>query len=240
MRLISIVILAGWAGTAGAATPTPVNDACAAAIPITTLPFFSAEGAIALATTSADDPLPSCTNRHTHDSVWYSFTAPQTMRLNLSTRTSYHDNYIWVGTGACGNLKEIACNDDSAGFFNAQTTFIAQAGQTYTIMLGSVFPVAWGQLGLVAEEADALNPPAPANDMCANAKAITGATATYTTTGVGATEELTDLAPPCWPFADNYTLWYRLTSPVDKQVRIDTTNSTWDTWLTVATGACGS
>lgn len=221
-----------------AATPKPSNDHCGSAIVITALPFRHDEPASALAARAVGDPSPSCNGGRAFNSTWFSYTAAVSQRVVLTTRTSWDDTFLWVGTGACGSLTEVACADDNVGSYNAEVQFLAAAGTTYYFLAGSTFPSGDGQINLIVEDGDALNAPPPPNDDCLNATPIGSPPQVLTSTGYGATEELGDLAPPCWPGADNYTLWYSLTSPVERQVRLDTTNSTEFTWLTVATGRC--
>ena len=79
----------------------------------------------------------------------------------------------------------------------------------------------------------------PPNDACAGAAPISAIPQTVTTPVTEATAEPTDVPPPCYPIADNASVWYRFTPAGDQQVRFDTTESSTNTVITVFTGGCG-
>ncbi len=54
-----------------------------------------------------------------HSTVWYSFVAPESGAVHISTCNSvavpFYDSTLGVYSGTCGSLVEIACNDDGCG-----------------------------------------------------------------------------------------------------------------------------
>jgi Ca2+-binding RTX toxin-like protein len=69
------------------------------------------------------------------DSVWWTWTAPNSGEVTIDTFGSDFDTTLGVYTGSAVNsLTEIASNDDGFGFFGpSEVTFNAVAGQTYQI-----------------------------------------------------------------------------------------------------------
>jgi uncharacterized repeat protein (TIGR01451 family) len=111
------------------------NDLCSQATAITTLPFTEMLDARA-ATTSPDDPLQSCSSAgaaKNSNSVWYRFTPSQNGTVTVSTVGSNYDTILTAYTGACGSLREVACNDDFGSGVESQITFEVTAGITYLI-----------------------------------------------------------------------------------------------------------
>jgi probable HAF family extracellular repeat protein len=124
--------------------PPPANDDFEAATVITALPFSDSLDTSS-ATTAPDDP--NC--RGQGPTVWYTFTAPATQRIDANTfggavEGSY-DTVLTVYRGRRGALEEIACNDD-AGSVLSQVIFEATAGETYYFMIGSFGSGAGGPL----------------------------------------------------------------------------------------------
>jgi hypothetical protein len=81
---------------------------------------------------------------------------------------------------------------------------------------------------------------APANDDCAAAVAIVTIPSTLSAPVEAATSEAADPVPACYPAATRASAWWSLAVPVDQQVRIDTTNSTTNTVISIWTGDCGA
>jgi hypothetical protein len=95
--------------------PVAPNDACEAAIVVTSIPFDDTEPASA-ATTATTDPLQSCTTEGASQnlaSVWYRLTAPATGRVVIETSNSDYDTVLSAFMGSCGDLHEFACSDDT-------------------------------------------------------------------------------------------------------------------------------
>ncbi|MGZ4896944.1 MAG: hypothetical protein ACXVJ0_10770 [Candidatus Angelobacter sp.] len=123
--------------------PPPPNDDFNSPTVIPSMPFSVSQN-VANATVAPDDPF--CTGRT--QTVWFSFTPTQNMRLEANTFGSSYDTTLSVYTGARGALAQLACNDDSNGSVQSRVRFDAVAGTTYFFMVSSFsfFPVSPGNL----------------------------------------------------------------------------------------------
>jgi len=114
--------------------PAPYNDDIANASPLNTVPA-SASQVVTTATTAADDPY--CFGNA--QSVWYAFTAPSTMRVEINTLGSGYDTAIGVYTGKRGALTQVGCNGDTNDGVQSRVRFNATAGTTYYVMVSSQY-----------------------------------------------------------------------------------------------------
>lgn len=122
----------------------PANDECAGATDV----GFTGAGTVAIdtttATTSADpinDAVCAGTAIGTCESdVWYTWTPDTDGIVSVSTCNSVtFDTDVFVYTGTCGALTEVACNGDGAGcagFSSVTPIFDVVAGTPYTIRVG--------------------------------------------------------------------------------------------------------
>lgn len=116
--------------------PPPPNDDFNNPTVIPSMPFTTSQN-VTNATTAPDDPF--CAGRT--QTVWFSFTPTQNMRLEANTFGSNYDTTLSVYTGARGALTQIACNDQSNGN-QSRVRFDAVAGTTYFFMVSTFsFPV---------------------------------------------------------------------------------------------------
>jgi len=100
------------------------------------------------ATTAADDP--DCSGRG--NTVWYSFVAPENMRIEANTFESNYDTTLSVYTGSRGALSQIACNDDTDSL-QSFVSFDAVAGEAYSFMIGAYGSRPGGDLTLAVNVA---------------------------------------------------------------------------------------
>jgi hypothetical protein len=123
--------------------PPPPNDDFNSPTVIPSMPFTVSQN-VTNATTAPDDPF--CVGRT--QTVWFSFTPSQNMRLEANTFGSNYDTTLSVYTGARGALTQLACNDDSNGSVQSRVRFDAVAGTTYFFMVSSFsfFPVSAANL----------------------------------------------------------------------------------------------
>jgi hypothetical protein len=131
--------------------PPPPNDACAAATPITTFPFATTLGT-RLATSAADDPIPSCVVSATPKgakSVWFRLVSPVAGTVVVSTAGSTYDTVLSAFTGACGLVAPVGCNDDDGGEVTAALVLPVAADTPYLIEVTD-FASAGGTLALTA------------------------------------------------------------------------------------------
>ncbi|HEV7733665.1 MAG TPA: hypothetical protein VGR62_15970 [Candidatus Binatia bacterium] len=107
----------------------PVNDHCETATPIVEVPYASEPFVQKFDTSQAEtdptDPVQSCTEggpSQNATSVWWSFLPPTNGILYVSTVFSHglevifgqtgYDTVVSIHTGTCGNLTEVACDDN--------------------------------------------------------------------------------------------------------------------------------
>jgi hypothetical protein len=144
-RMTQVFLLTILAVTLGgtAAWAAPVNDDIGGAVVISGLPFThqvnTAEAAVA-----PGDPATACFGPTA--TVWYTFTANATTRVQIDTIGSDYDTTLAVFTGTPGQLTEVTCNDDAAGL-QSVVRFDATAGTQYFIMAGTCCGSPVGSVG---------------------------------------------------------------------------------------------
>jgi Bacterial pre-peptidase C-terminal domain len=108
------------------------NDDCAGAIPI-------GVGATAGSTVGATTSTPAFPCGAGQNDVWYRFVAPSAGQLVVDTCVSgsFFDSVLEVldGSGGCGALVSLGCNDDFCGLQSQVTTTLPAAG-TYYLRVG--------------------------------------------------------------------------------------------------------
>jgi hypothetical protein len=136
-------------------TAAPGNDDVELATPITALPFTD-ELDTSEATRAPDDPV--CAGEG--PTVWYALTLDTETRVELNTFGSDYDTTLSAYVGEPGNLKELACNDDT-GELQSRIRFTAEAGRTYLVMVGAFEIDEGGMLLLTARALGADDPLEP-------------------------------------------------------------------------------
>ena len=86
-----------------------------------------------------------------------------------------------------------------------------------------------------ASTIEARSSAAPANDLFANAQAVSGSSGTATGSNVGATKEAGE--PNHAGNAGGTSIWFRWTAPASGTATVDTLTSSFDTLLGVYTGS---
>ena len=116
------------------------NDLCSGAVPLSAGVPYSMSTSNA---TSTGDPIPGCQSSFS-SGVWFTFTAPSSGVVTISTCPSDFDTVVAAYTGTCGALAPVpnGCNDD-AGFVcpfrQSFVAFPATPGTTYYILAGGYF-----------------------------------------------------------------------------------------------------
>jgi hypothetical protein len=210
------------------APPPPANDDITGAVPIAALPFTVALDT-AQATAAPDDP--NCFTSGA--TVWYVFTPAVDTPIDARTIGSNYDTTLGVYTGAPGALTEVVCNNDFGFETNGSVArLIAQAGQTYYLMVGANA----GQIGADLVFSMTTIPPPPNDDI-----------ATATNVDVGFVEIVTAIAatsaaddPTC--FGNGPTIWYTFTPLWNTRVEANTfaSGDVYNTTLSVYVGARGA
>ena len=101
--------------------------------------------------TSTGDPAPGCAALF-GKGVWFTYTAPASGDVIVSTCGSSFDTVLTVYTGYCGGLTAVACDDDNGPAcpgLQASVRFSANAGVTYHLLAGG-YNSAGGNLSMVA------------------------------------------------------------------------------------------
>ena len=177
-------------------------------------------------------------NSTTH-SVWYRWTAPFSGPVTMNTCSSSFDTVLAVYTGfAVNGLTQVASDDDACTSPNAngsQVTFNAVSGTTYRISIR-------GFSGTEGTFTLNLKMP-PQNDNFANARTLSGNSATANGTTLAATRETGEpdhyvTNPPdsdLW--VGDHSVWYSWTAPLTGKVEVNTCTANIDSILAVYTGS---
>jgi hypothetical protein len=228
--------LAGFNGASGAYTlnavfdpTTPANDTCGNAT-------FIGDGVVAGCTAAATtDGSAICGLTGSSPDVWYAYTATCDGTLDVYTCPAGYDTVLSVHTGCPGTTaNQIACNDDS-GYCGTAYPLASyapvqvQGGATYYIRV-SGYNGASGPFILNTH----LNPVAPPNDACANARPITDGA--YVGSTLCATP---DGASDCRITTSGDT-WFRYTPAANGTLSLYTCPASYDTLISVHTGCPGT
>lgn len=205
--LVSISMLTGTAFAAA-----PANDDFANAIALSGS-TATASGNSTGATADAGQPL----FLGTSSSVWYSWTAPSSGTVVVSTAGSSFNTKLGVYTGSAVNALTPVSENDNYPYYvgQSQVVFVATAGTVYQIGLsGSSTEVGFFNLGISRVTA-------PANDNLANATDL-GSAATFSVPGdtTYATAEATETFNGI-----GRTIWYKWTAPSTGSFQFNTNDS---------------
>lgn len=164
-------------------------------------------------------------------SVWFTWTAPETGSLTVTTAGSRYDTLLAAYTGsAVGSLTQLAANDDVAGGTTSAITIPVTAGTTYRIAVDG-----WGgRVGTGTLTWALTTSSAPSNDAFASPSEITGAGGTAPGKTVGASRESGE--PAHGGDQPAASIWYRWTATATGTLNLNTQGSNYDTLLGVYTG----
>ena len=172
-------------------------------------------------------------------SVWYSWTAPLSAQIAVSTAGSDFDTVLGVYTGsAVDALTVVGNNDDEDGANNILTskvTFAATKGTTYYFAVDG-FKGSQGGLAAQGNVALAVSASgASGNDNFASASAISGASGSADSHNVSATAETGEPAHAGQAAAGS--VWFDWTAPSAGDFTFNTDGSDFDTVLAIYTGS---
>lgn len=170
-------------------------------------------------------------NRGNQESVWYTWTAPESGRTTIQTPgAGFYPSIIAVYTGAHVDALNLVVRD---GAHNrpARATFDAVAGTAYRIAIE-----AW-DWSIVNGTLRVHQVPVPENELFANAEALEGLRYTTVGSNVGASRETGE---PDNNYNGSASVWYKWTAPVSAEVgicgeRLDKPRR-WNIVLNVFTG----
>lgn len=182
---------------------------------------------------------PDHANQRGGTSLWWSWTAPASGTVIISTAGSNFDTVLAVYTGnALNGLTAVAANDDG-GLANAVTSvvsFTARAGQTYRIAVDG-FRGASGNvrlsLTLSAGGGGGVEP--PTNDAFANRATIPSSGGRVVGNNSSASSESGE--PSHVGIPSNRSVWWTWTPAVSGAYSVSTAGSDFDTLLAVYRGS---
>ncbi len=225
--------------TLGPTQTPPSNNNFANRIPLAGTHLANVTGSNAGATAEPGEPF------HVDSvgfrSVWWTWTAPGSGGLTLTTQNSAIDTVLAVYTGSSlTNLVFVAGNDEdplSAGYVSRVTCNVT-AGTAYQIAIDG-YEGDEGDVRLRLDLDSAFV--APTNDNFSNRATLTGANATANGSNVNASFESLDanfeMGEPLHLYTyGGRSVWYTWTAPASGGVTLFTTNVSVDTVLVVYTG----
>jgi redox-sensitive bicupin YhaK (pirin superfamily) len=213
----------------------PANDMFANASTISTTggDAGSVTGTTAQATREAGEPTPLSVSvwGSTGKSIWYSWTAPVTGPVTLTTQGSSYDTMLALYSGSSlTGLTSLGANDDvAAGTVWSSVTANVTAGTTYRIVVDG-----WNNRSGSVKLNWSVTPGAPSNDAFANATVVTGSQGSQAGTTANATRESGE--PSHGGSGGAHSTWYRWVAPGDGNVTFSTSGSAFATLLGAYTG----
>jgi hypothetical protein len=171
------------------------------------------------------------------NSVWWSWTAPSSGGLTLTTEGSSFDTVVGVYTGSSiSNLVFVAGNEDDYLPLLNETSALSRV--TCNVTAGTTYQIAVdgfeGESGAIRLQLALGSPfPPPANDNFANRAVITGTPANLAGSNVGASFERGE---PLHVKLGGKSVWWTWTAPSSGGLELTTARSTFDTVLAVYMG----
>ena len=162
-------------------------------------------------------------------SLWWTWTAPRSGSLTLTTTDSVGDTLLAVYTGSALNaLTEVAANDDeSSSVKTSKVTFNVVAGTTYQIAIDSKGPAT----GLVLLRFGLL----ASNNDFASAQLVSGRSWAVKAENRSATREGNE--PRIRNNTGGRSVWYRWVAPATRRYHIASYSDDFDTMLGIYTGS---
>jgi len=223
------------------ADPTaPVNDSCAGASPLVCGAQYFIQNVFA--TTEPTDPAFPCRGGGSEQgfgTLWYTFVPSETSaRISLCQNQNMGDTLMAAYTGTCGNLTQIACNDDFCGRRSQMLLNGLTPGQTYYIQIASYDPDSQDRYALLI---NCPIPAAPPNDLCSNAILINVPPGGSAQTGHSTVSAGIELDVPTCDFSPivSPTIWYKVVGTGETMVAsLCNTTLFFDTKMSVFCGTC--
>ncbi len=218
-----------------AATP-PANDGFAAA-QLLSGASGSVTGTSLGATKEAGEP------NHASNlggaSVWYSWTAPASGKLTVSSAGSSFDTLLGIYQGtSVSTLTVRASNDDennAGGIYTSKVTDLAvTGGQVYRVAVDGFKDGAAAAAAGSVKLAWSFAVAPPANDGFAAAQVLSGPSGLVTGTSLGATKESGEPNHASNP--GGASVWYSWTAPASGKLSVSSAGSSFDTLLGIYQG----
>ena len=222
-------------------SPSCENDECEGATPIDK-GFTNFDNTLA-STGGITSILGGCDASGAFNDIWYSYIAPEDGFLEISTcpgGIAGLDTDLFLYSGSCGNLTQLACDGDACGPNSGFGSFIDKtsvfAGETYFLRLGG-FNGNRGSGNLL------LNYSVPGDDCFAATTASLGPN-TFDTSNLSNSATSVPLPDPSICPGTNLgqasqDIWFQFTAPTSGSLQFTTCEGTnFDTDLVIYTGTC--
>lgn len=161
-------------------------------------------------------------------SVWATFVAPQTGKLDINTYGSLYDTMIAVYKTSAVTANQVACNNDYLSQTTSSVTVSIQMGVRYYVLIGSVNPSPV-VLNSVNDEL-VLN---FSSNMYRDMAFVVPATGRYTNVQDAIQTSTDDMVAPSCSAATNYSAWYSFKPTSSGRYEFSTAGSSYDTVLAV-------
>ena len=163
------------------------------------------------------------------DAVWYKFTPPYSGTVDIYSCLGGTDTRLWVYTGSCGSLTQIAFNDDDCVMTPGSLAYASQVTGV-SVTKGVPILIEWDDRW--SGNGFDFNIELTATNACADAEHVTTA-GTYTVESVA-----------CGDAANNgsatHSQYFRFTPPTTGDVDISSCDGSANTRLYVYSGSCSS
>ncbi|MDB6057711.1 MAG: hypothetical protein JWO95_1555 [Verrucomicrobiales bacterium] len=161
-------------------------------------------------------------------SVWWTWTAPASGIVSITTDGSSFDTTLGVYTGTTVSALTSIAQDDEGGVGScSRVVFTASAGVTYQIAVDGYFGAS-GNISLALKQG-------LFNDAFATRLLLSGPSDYVVGSNVGATRETNE--PYHYSSTGGQSVWWQWQAPLSGTVTISTANSTFDTILAAYTGS---
>ena len=165
-------------------------------------------------------------------SVWWTWTAPTTGTVVMSTDGSDFDTVLAVYAGnSLEALSWVASDDDSGEGTQSRVSFMASSGSQYQIAVDG-FEGDGGSARLSIAQSDLR--PVPSNDGFASRAVLSGTAPVASGDNIEASKEVGE--PSHGGNAGGRSVWWTWTLPSSGEVIVETSGSSFDTLLAVYTG----
>lgn len=229
----------GWSGASGQidlnldfipTPPPPANDDFANR---TVLSGFSDQASASNATATKEPGEPDHDGAPGGHSVWWTWTAPATGDVQITTDGSDFETTLAVYTGTSVSNLDYIASDTFSGVTRSLVSFQAVGGMAYQIAVDGYYG-AFGEIALAL--ALQLPPPPPVNDDFEHAISLSGTNILTTGSNVGATLQAGEPAPA--GNSGGKSVWWSWTAPMSGYLTVTTSGSDFDTLLAIYTGTC--
>jgi subtilisin family serine protease len=221
------IVVGGKSGASGNFRLTigqpPINDKFADAITMSGALPISVTGNNRAASIEEGEPVIVAGGQPGGTSVWWKWTAPQSLDYAMDTFGSDYDTMLAVYRGtSVDQLTLVASNDDSGfNFYQSRVAMAAVAGVTYYIRVDGYYANS-GNIRLTISNAAR----GWGNDYLADAVVLDGHDVTATGSNVGAVAEWPDggemfLPDNGAPFAAHNAVWWSWTAPASGAVNLN-------------------